>query len=271
MAVLSEYFYDKFRTLIYNNSGIHFSDSNRTILESRLAERLKLKDNATIEDYYLLVSSDDNELRTLLDAVTTNLTKFFRNIPQYETFQHYVIPHLVAHKKEKGLNSIKLWSAGCSTGEEAYTNAMCLKEWLPANFNFTVTASDLSLKSLLTAERGFYPKERCADIADNLLEKYFIADDKGYTVKNELKNHIKFDYHNLNYESGVKNFDIVFCRNVLIYFDEKAQKQVVERFYRSMADYSYLFIGHSESLFGLDTKFKFIKTDWSCIYGKFTN
>ena len=118
----------RIRDLIYNESGIHFSDSNRTILESRLKERLKLLNLGSIGEYYKSLTGSDNELKDFLDSVTTNLTRFFRNQAHYDTFINYVIPDLVERKRKSGDKKISIWSAGCSTGEEPYTNAMVLKE-----------------------------------------------------------------------------------------------------------------------------------------------
>ncbi len=265
---LNDQDFQKIRDLIYNESGIHFSDSNRTILESRLKERLKLLNLSSIMDYHRKLTSDGGELKDFLDSVTTNLTRFFRNNAHYDTFINYVIPDLVALKRKQGKKKITLWSAGCSTGEEPYTNAMVLKEHLPPDFEIEITASDLSLKSLMKAKEGFYPKNRVTGVEDKYLNKYFAPQDNGYKIKPEIGGLIRFDYHNLKFGSPLKNLDIVFCRNVLIYFDEAAQKNVIDNFYDAMSNHSYLFIGHSESLFGMDTQFKFIKTDWACIYGK---
>jgi len=260
--------FHKIRDLIYNESGIHFSDSNRTILESRLKERLKLQNLSNINEYYLSLTRDEGELKDFLDSVTTNLTRFFRNQAHYDTFINHVIPDLVERKRKSGQKKISIWSAGCSTGEEPYTNAMVLKEHLPPDFTIEIVASDLSLKSLMKAKEGFYLKSRVSGIPEQYLNKYFTQEDNGYRIREEVGKLIKFDYHNLKFGSSLRNLDIVFCRNVLIYFDEAAQKNVIDNFWESMSSHSYLFIGHSESLFGMDTQFKFIKTDWACIYGK---
>lgn len=268
-SFLSEFYYDKFRAAIYNESGINFNVSNRAILESRLFERLRAVHMDNLEDYYRLVMSNPEEMRALLDAVTTNLTQFFRNKLHYKTLKNYALPKLVEHKRRHSLNpSIRLWSAGCSTGEEPYTNAMCLKSWLPADFSFKIWATDLSLRALAAAKSGYYSAEKCKNIPYEMLNRFFLYREGGYEASPELKSFIQFDYHNLNTPFLQKDFDIIFCRNVLIYFDEKAQVNVANHFYEAMADYSYLFIGHSESLFGLDTPFEFVKTDWACIYGK---
>jgi len=260
--------FQNIRDYIYSESGIHFSESNRSILESRLKERLRTLDTESPATYLNLLKKDKDETKYFLDAITTNLTRFFRNQAHYDTFINHVIPDLVEYKKPKGSHKIRIWSAGCSTGEEPYTNAMVLSEHLPPGWEIEVLASDLSLKSLMKAKEGYYPASRVNGIPENYLSKYFDPRDDGYQVKESIRKLVKFDYHNLKFDSGQKNLDIVFCRNVLIYFDEAAQKNVIDHFWDSMTAHSYLFIGHSESLFGMDTKFEFIKTDWACLYGK---
>ncbi|MDR1625154.1 MAG: protein-glutamate O-methyltransferase CheR [Spirochaetia bacterium] len=261
--------FEKFRSLIYKESGITFSDTNRTILESRLRERVKLASVATVGDYYNRIQKDSEELKVLLDAVTTNLTRFFRNTAHFDTFIKYVIPDLLKHKAAKGDREVRLWSAGCSTGEEPYTLAMILKDILPAGMTCKIVASDISLKCLITGKEGFYPDTRVDGISPQYLTRFFEKKGNGYQVRDEIKNLIRFDYHNLKNDSGLRNLDVVFCRNVLIYFDEAAQKAAVDRFWDAMSNHSFLFIGHSESLFGMDTKFEFLKTEWACIYKKF--
>ncbi|MFP4331402.1 MAG: CheR family methyltransferase [Alkalispirochaetaceae bacterium] len=262
--------FERYRKLIYDESGIHFSAANRTILESRLKERLRSNKLETVGEYYAYVLRDPEELKVLLDAVTTNLTRFFRNQAHWQTFEHFVVPDLVARKKKTGQNKLRVWSAGCSTGEEPYTLAMVLNELLPPGFTQEITASDLSLKSVLTAREGFYAESRVSGVPEYYLNKYFEEKEGGYRVVDSIRSLIKFDYHNLKNDSGLRNLDIVFCRNVLIYFDDAAQKQSVERFWEAMAPFAYLFIGHSESLFGMNTAFEFVKTDWACIYKKDT-
>ena len=265
---LSDQDFEKYKNFIYDKSGIFFSSSNRTILESRLRERLRTTGHASVGEYFNLITKDQEEMRVLLDSVTTNLTRFFRNTAHYDTFINFVIPDLVKRKKTSGDKTFKLWSAGCSSGEEPYTNAMVLSEYLPPDFTIDILASDLSLKSLMKAKEGFYPTAKINGIPDNYMKKYMDPVENGYVMKDSIKKLIRFDYHNLKFPADTRNLDVIFCRNVLIYFDEAAQKNVVEGFWNSMKDHSYLFIGHSESLFGMNTKFEFIKTDWACIYGK---
>jgi len=267
---LNDEYFEKFRKLIYDESGIHFSNSNRSILESRLKERLKAGKYDSLGDYHARILKDKEEMRVLLDSVTTNLTRFFRNTAHFKTFENFVIPTIVEYKRKKNDKTIKIWSAGCSTGEEPYSVAMMLKRILPKDFEIKITASDISLKSLMVGKEGFYGENRVNGIPEDYLKEFFEKKSNGYQIKEEIKNLIKFDYHNLKFDSGLRNLDVVFCRNVIIYFDETAQKAVVNRFWEVMAKYSFLFIGHSESLFGMGTNFKFVKTDWATLYKKDT-
>ena len=266
--LLTDYEFELFRKKIYDESGITFSETNRSILDSRIKERLREKQFDTVDKYYRLICSDKEEMKVFLDSVTTNLTRFFRNQAHWDAFINYVIPKVIENKRRNGDSIIKIWSAGCSTGEEPYTMAMILKEILPPPYSFQIVASDLSLKSLMVANQGFYPDSRISGIPEKYLSSYFLKTEGGYQVCSDLMNCIRFDYHNLKNDSGLRNLDIVFCRNVLIYFDEAAQLATINRFWDSMASKSYLFIGHSESLFGMKTGFEFLKTDWACLYQK---
>ncbi|MBC6714377.1 protein-glutamate O-methyltransferase CheR [Treponema sp. Marseille-Q3903] len=268
LEVLTDTDYEMFRKVIYDESGITFSDTNRSILDSRIKEILRNNNIATPQEYYAIITKNPEEMKKMLDSVTTNLTRFFRNQPHFDAFIHYVIPKVIEFKKASGDRNIKIWSAGCSTGEEPYTIAMIMKEICPPGFTFHITASDISLKSLMVAQQGFYSEARVEGVPPNYLAKYFTKVDGGYQIKEDVKKTIHFDYHNLKNDSGARNLDVIFCRNVLIYFDEPAQLTVVNHFYDSMSEHSFLYIGHSESLFGMNTKFEFLKTDWACLYGK---
>jgi len=145
---------------------------------------------------------------------------------------------------------------------------MLLTDILPPPWKFEIVASDLSLKCLMIAKEGFYSDSKIVGIPDNYLKKYFTKVEGGYQINKDLNSKIRFDYHNLNNDSGLRNMDIIFCRNVIIYFDDAAQNAVINKFWDSMSSKSFLFIGHSESLFGMNTKFEFIKTEWATLYGK---
>ena len=260
--------FELYRKLIYDESGIHFSATNRSILESRLRERLREKKTDSLRDYFNLITRDREELKILLDSVTTNLTRFFRNQPHFDALEKFVVPELIRIRGTSQDRKLRIWSAGCSTGEEPYTIALLLREILPAGWTCEIVASDISLKSLMVGKEGFYPDSRIVGIPEAYLPKYFERKPNGWQIREDVKKLVRFDYHNLKNDSGLRNMDIVFCRNVLIYFDEAAQKAAVERFYETMGSKSFLFIGHSESLFGMNTRFEFVKTEWACFYKK---
>ncbi|MBN2352302.1 MAG: protein-glutamate O-methyltransferase [Spirochaetales bacterium] len=268
-GILADTEFQLFSRLIYEQSGIHFSEMNRSILDTRLQERLKITQRQDVKNYYDYIMRNPDEMKMLLDSVTTNLTRFFRNTGQFETLERFVLPDLVAYKTKINQPRVRVWSAGCATGEEPYSIAFVLKEKLPRHFDLEIIASDLSLKSIMTAREGYYPESKIEGVPGPYLARYFEKQESGYQVKEEIKSLIRFDYHNLKFDSGLQHVDILFCRNVIIYFDEAAQKAVIERFWKIMGPHSYLFLGHSESLFGMNTRFAFVKTDWSIIYRKF--
>ena len=160
LEILNDKDFELFRKVIYDECGITFSPTNRAILDSRIKDLLRRKNIATPAEYYSLILKDKEEMKHMLDSVTTNLTRFFRNQPHFDAFINHVIPKVIEEKKAKGDRTIKIWSAGCSTGEEPYTIAMILKEILPPGFNFKIIASDLSLKSLMVGKQGFYEESR---------------------------------------------------------------------------------------------------------------
>ncbi|GMO42118.1 MAG: protein-glutamate O-methyltransferase CheR [Termitinemataceae bacterium] len=267
-SFLSDADFGLYQKLIYNESGITFTPANRSILEGRLKERLRQNGVASPKLYFDTISVKKDELKIFLDSITTNLTWFFRNQPHFDALEKFVLPEILAAKKPSGDLTLRVWSAGCSTGEEPYTIAMLLSEKLPAAYKFEIVASDLSLKCLMAAKEGFYAKDKTVGVPETYIPKYFDKTEDGFKIKEALKAKIRFDYHNLKNVSPWKNFDIVFCRNVLIYFDDVAKAEVVNHFYNSMAPKSFLYIGHSESLFGMNTKFEFVKTQWTTLYKK---
>jgi chemotaxis protein methyltransferase CheR len=160
--------FEMYRSLIYSESGITFTPANRSILESRLKERLREKSVDSVKTYYSTITTNKEEMKGFLDAITTNLTRFFRNQAQFDAFEKHVIPELINNIKKGSMGStIKIWSAGCSTGEEPYTIAMLLTEILPSPWKFEIVASDISLKCLMTAKEGFYADNRMDGIPDS--------------------------------------------------------------------------------------------------------
>ncbi|GHT95514.1 hypothetical protein FACS1894141_4260 [Spirochaetia bacterium] len=204
------------------------------------------------------------------DVLRSDLTRFFRNRAHFDALEHYVLPELMKIKQHTGNTTITVWSAGCSTGEEPYSIAMLLSEMLPPPWTFEIVAGDINLKCLRAAKAGFYSNSRIAGVSDRYLKTYFDKVDGGYRVHADIRSKIRFDYHDLKNDSLLRNMDIVFCRNVMIYCDEPAKAAVIRRLWDSMAAQSFLFIGNSETLFGMNTKFEFVKTEWSTLYRKWT-
>ena len=268
ISVTEEYL-ELFKEFIYNKSGIRFNLINQVILESRIQSSMKERNILNVGDYFHLISTDKQELKLFLDNITTNLTKFFRTESNFNLLKNKVLPIVLNNKKD--FETINIWSSGCSTGEEAYSIAMtCMETPNIYRSNVKIYATDISIQSLDVAKKGIYDKDKVANISEEYLIKYFDEMPNGkYKVKDDIKDMVTFEYHNLiTPNNRYLNMDIVFCRNVLIYFDNESVKLTVNRFYDILNKHGFLFIGHSESLFGLDTKFKFNNIDDSIVYTK---
>ncbi len=245
--------------IVYDNCGIVFKDSNMSVLISRISAKLKEK-NVASYDYLKLLRTNKNELTSFIDFVTTNFTSFFRNPKQFELLKNIILPGVV--ELNSPTKNIKIWSAGCSTGEEAYSILMIIDDFFASNsldsagWKYQIIASDISLESLFIAKEGKFSMRNIEKVDDAYLKKYFDDLEDSYQIREEFKKYIRFDYHNLIYDSGIRDVDVTFCRNVLIYFDEDVQKKVLTNIYTSMKEKSYLLIGHSESLIGLFEGFK---------------
>lgn len=256
-----------FRGIIYNESGMYFKDAKREFIESRIRKRLKANNIRSVYQYYKYITGNcegKKEMLTLLNALIIGETSFFRNRPQFDLFREKVVPEIIEERKKTNSRSIKIWSAGCSTGQETYTIAMeCLEAMekyqgpgaaLPS---IEIIGSDISLSALKTAKDGIYPKERVDGIEEKYLKKYFNANGESYAVMDKIRQCTIFDFHNLKNENGFKELDVIFCRNVMIYFDLAEQKRLIDKFYSSLRPEGYLLIGHSETLQGIDNRFRF--------------
>lgn len=245
--------------LVYETCGIVFKESNLTVLISRLSSKLKEK-HTDAAGYLRMIRESQNELMSFIDFVTTNFTSFFRNPRHFELLTEEILPVVLPRVADK--KKIIIWSAGCSTGEEPYTIAMVMQDYFTTRglyaqgYSFQVIGSDISLESLFIAKEGRFPAKSMERVDPSYLSRYFIEADGSYIVKDEIKKMVRFDYHNLIYDNGLRDIDIGFCRNVLIYFDEDVQKRVVSNIHLAMKPSGYLFIGHSESLIGLYEGFK---------------
>lgn len=224
----------------------------------------------SIEDvikFYKMLISDKEELNNFLGLITTNLTKFFRIENHFKVLKEIMLPKVL--KRKSGGEPIRIWSAGCSTGEEPYSIAMCcLETYGIREHNIRIYASDISLNSLIVAREGAYTSDRLENVPKEYMKYFENSGSDEYMVKKNIKDMITFDFHNLRHTGLHRNMDIIFCRNVLIYFNELSQKLTIDKFYDILSSNGYLLIGHSESLFGMETKFKFNNVSGAIFYTK---
>ena len=267
------------RDFIYVQCGIFIGENRKYLVENRLAIRIKELNLTSYGEYYNFLRFDPNkraELSKLFEVVTTNETSFYRNPPQLQVFQDVVLTNTIEGLRKNNQKKLRIWSAGCSTGEEPYTIAIIIHELLKQEtltWDIKITANDLSEAVLVSARRGVYTEYALRTTPKDIIAKYFVPEGSNYKLDAKPKRLVSFGQINLNDKqqlARVERSHIVFCRNVIIYFDETAQAAVINRFWDSMASKSFLFIGHSESLFGMDTKFEFVKTEWATLYRKFT-
>ena len=251
------------RKLVSRHTGIALSEAKRELVYSRLTRRLRQLNLKSFSKYCQLLQSDTNgeEIVHFTNAVTTNLTSFFREPHHFDYLSKNLLPELVT--KNPGKQRLRFWSAGCSTGEEPYSLAMCIRESLPFqnNYNIKILATDLDSSVLDTALSGIYPANKLKTILPHRQNKWFIKgvmQNQGLAqVKPELQDLITFRQLNLMHEWPMKGpFDAIFCRNVVIYFDKPTQRILVDRFANLLSDGGYLFLGHSESLFKVTDRFK---------------
>ncbi|WP_455221190.1 CheR family methyltransferase [Kaarinaea lacus] len=253
------------RDLVNHHTGISLSDAKRELVYSRLTRRLRQLNLKCFSKYCELLQSDamGEELVHFTNALTTNLTSFFREPHHFDYFGKVLLPELVARKS--GNQRYRFWSAGCSTGEEPYTMAMCIRESLPFpnNYDIKILATDLDSSVLDTAISGIYPTEKLQTILPHRQKKWFYKDgayEHGLRqISPELQQLITFRQLNLMHDWPMKGpFDAIFCRNVVIYFDKPTQRILIDRFANLLDPGGYLFLGHSESLFKVSDRFKLV-------------
>ena len=265
---LSQDDYLAFAGLVRKLAGINLHEGKKQLLRARLAGRIRQLGLSGFHEYLNLVAEDKSgdELVRLLDSVATNLTSFFRESKHFDFMAEKFLPDLAAERRKKGGSRLSIWSAGCSTGEEPYSIVMTVLEHSAffARGDLKILATDLSTKVLAKAGRGVYTGDSVKNIPMPVLRKYF---QKGrdqwegwYRVKDAVRRRVVFRRLNLIEPFPFKRtFDLIFCRNVLIYFDKNIQTELVEKFGQFLSPGGYLFIGHSESLSGLSRAFKFIQ------------
>lgn len=264
------------RDFVHEKSGMFFAENKMYLVKNRLVKRMSELSIKTYRDYFYHVKYDTSmkEFHRLMDLMTTNETSFFRNEPQLQSFAEEVLPAIIESRKTSGgPKSLKIWSAGCSTGEEPYTLAMMCHEKLAAtpDWRVEIIANDISEEVLQKARRGEYNGITLRNVAPRQLEKYFTKVDDNYRVVPEIKAMVKFSFINLNESRMISlnaNCDIIFCRNVMIYFSDEVKRQIVRGFYNAMRPGGYFYIGHSETLHGVSKSFKLVYLKNALVYQK---
>jgi len=250
------------RDFIHDYCGIFFDDGSKFLVERRLNRRLEQHQLKTFEEYYHFLRYDrrrEEELAVLVDNLTTNETYFFRESAQLTAFTEEILPEL--RERNAARRSLRIWSAGCSTGEEPYTIAILLLEsgdWW-RDWQVDILGSDINQRVLHTARKGVYKKGSHRATPPGMLTKYFVDEGKGdYRIADSVRDLVSFSSVNLldPYKTSlIRDLDIIFCRNVIIYFDREAKKKVIASFHDKLREGGFLLLGHSESLINISTAF----------------
>jgi len=257
--------FNQIRKLVIEHTGISLSDAKRNLVYGRLSKRLRKMKIDDFGSYISLLKSSEgkDELANFTNAITTNLTSFFRENHHFEYLKSNVLPELL--RLNADTRRIRIWSAGCSTGEEPYSIAMTVREMIPASkdWDIRILATDLDTNVLAHAKAGVYSLERINNLSKPRLKRWFLRgrgeQSDSVKVRAELQNMITFKQLNLMEPWPIKNqFDIIFCRNVVIYFDKPTQKVLFKRYHDVLQDHGHMFIGHSETMFKVSDDFKLI-------------
>jgi len=258
--------FQEIRKYIYDLTGIYFQDNKKYLLESRLQRRISFLGLKNYEEYFNLLKSNKSteEKKYFYEAITINETFFFRNQPQLDALASKVLPEIIQNKISQKKNKIRVWSAACSSGEEAYSIAMVFDDLVKPkypNIEIEIIGTDISSAVIETAKSGVYKEYSVRNIPPYYLKKYFLINGNTFEVKPELKKIVSFNILNLYDDIMMKtmyNFDVIFCANVLIYFDNASKIKVVSHLYNALNRGGYLFIGYSETLQGISKAFNLV-------------
>lgn len=264
----------RFRDLVHRHSGIYLEESKLDSLRISLVTRATRLGYTTFDEYYNALEKDDREFNELLNLVTINETSFFRFPAQFDALRDQVLPEIMA-SKPVGNRDLRIWSAGCSTGEEPYSLSMLLNDMAlsASGWNPQVLGTDVSTKALGRARAGVYGRRAMTNVAPDMVARHFEMTPTGdYRVNDRVRSLVDFGYQNLIKEpyplSVMGNWDIIFCRNVTIYFRIESTRRVVRNFYDSLNDGGYLFIGHSETLTSISDDFEAVEVGDVFLYRK---
>ncbi|MDX9746627.1 MAG: protein-glutamate O-methyltransferase [Syntrophales bacterium] len=265
-ADLQESDFRKISRLVYELCGINLHDGKKELVKARLGKRLREGNFSSFSEYYQFVTTDEgqDELVMMIDSLSTNLTYFFREAAHFEKMER-ILPEMAKARQASGGRGLQIWSAGCASGEEPYSLAITVREVLgDRHLSVPILATDISTRVLQTAVRGIFPHERMKNVPDTIIRRYFQYGSgkwRGFfQVKKEIRDMVRFLRFNLmNPFPADFVSDVIFCRNVMIYFDKPTQEILVSRLHQTLNKDGYFFVGHSESLTGLDHSFNYIE------------
>ncbi|MCD6163494.1 MAG: protein-glutamate O-methyltransferase CheR [candidate division Zixibacteria bacterium] len=264
-----------FRDFIHEKCGMFFHENKMYLIKNRLSNRMNQLGIKNFKDYFYMVKYDTSlkEFNVLMNLLTTNETSFFRNLPQITAFSDEVLPMVIKEKAKTNNKNLRIWSAGCSTGEEPFTLSMTVMEKIPnwQTYNIEIIANDISLDVLQAARKGIYHELSLRTTPKYYKDKYFTKKGSVYHINDIVKKLIQFSQINMTDSlkmSLIKNIDIIFCRNVTIYFSDEVKRKITKSFYSSLVKNGYYFIGHSESLHGISKAFKLVYLKNGLVYKK---
>jgi len=266
--VLSDSDFRMISELVYRHCGINLHDGKKELVRARLAKRLRAENFSDFSEYIKYVSRDKTgkAFSRLIDSISTNLTSFFREQQHFEFLRERFLPALLQRKRQNRTFRIRAWSAGCSSGEEPYSIAITLLDAVegPQRWDVKVLATDISSSILERAGKGLYEQSRIEPLSTMQRNKYMTVvrkdGQKFFQVNSRLKETVIFRYLNLMEDWPIKPpLDFIFCRNVMIYFDKPTQQRLINRYWDMLDSGAVLFTGHSESLTGIEHRFKYVQ------------
>lgn len=254
--------FKRVKSMVYDFAGIDLNESKKNLVYNRLSKRIRFLSLSSFSQYLDYVEQQgEAEFVHLINAITTNLTFFFRENHHFEYLTNTIIPMLM--KENASTKKIRIWSAGCSTGEEPYSLAITLKEAVPAGWDARVLATDLDTNVVETGRKGVYKIDRLKGVSEDRKKRWFLkgkgSNDGFVKVKPELQQIIDFGQINLMNDWPIKEqIDVIFCRNVVIYFDKETQSRLFNRYADLLPEHGHLFVGHSESLYKVCERFELL-------------
>ncbi len=269
--------FDLFQKLLAETCGLRFDEGRNQFLHQALWQRLQHRGYDSYREYYNLLKFHPEgrlEIRELFDLITIGETYFFRNKAQFDVLMRFVLPEIIRRKADSQDRCIRAWSAGCSRGDEAYSIAIAIMEVFPSfeELRISILGTDINRKSLTCSEEAVYGEKDIGHLPKEYLEKYFKRQDSGYHLRDDVRQLVEFEYHNLARDpclhEKMQNVDILFCRNVIIYFDPETTQRVIENFYNCLAPDGYLFLGHTETLWQITNRFERVEFPQTFIYKK---